>query len=298
MRDRLLAFARFLLGAAVALIANYLASGLAFTAGSPLRYDLSFRPLLAALLLGGFCLVLMTIDKVEQNPLAAMGLSMRVPWKHQAIQGVLLGAALVTIAVTAIAIGGDLRMTTRLTWHSIAAAVIVLVVLVAGALAEELMFRGYPFQRLTEAIGAAGAVIVLSALFGAVHLLNPHATFWGAVNTALVGVLLSLAYLRTRALWMPWAIHFSWNATLGLVFGLPVSGLSQFSVLIRSRAQGPGWLTGGSYGIEASVAGAIVIVLGIAILLVVTRQMPLRIAGYSLSPGGQGCGTQAPSERE
>ena len=45
--------------------------------------------------------------------------------------------------------------------------------LIAGSLAEELMFRGYPFQRLVEAIGAGGAILVFSVLFGLVHLMNP-----------------------------------------------------------------------------------------------------------------------------
>jgi hypothetical protein len=148
----------------------------------------------------------------------------------------------------------------------------VVFVLACGALAEELMFRGYPFQRLTEAIGPVAAVIVLSSLFGAVHLMNPHASRWGVINTALVGVLLSVTYLRTGALWMPWGLHFAWNATLGLVFGLPVSGLTEFSVLVRAQAEGPAWLTGGSYGIEASATGAVVILLGIGFLVIATRR--------------------------
>ena len=48
----------------------------------------------------------------------------------------------------------------------------------------------------------------------------------------LIGVVLSVAYLRTRALWLPWGIHFAWNATLGLVFGLPVSGIRLFNVVV------------------------------------------------------------------
>jgi hypothetical protein len=138
-----------------------------------------------------------------------------------------------------------------------------LIVLICGALAEELMFRGYPFQRLEEGIGAIGAIAVFSLLFGAVHLVNPGASVWGLVNTILIGIVLAIAYLRTRALWLPLGIHFAWNATLGLLFGLPVSGLRVFNVAVRATTRGPVWLTGGSYGVEASLTGVVVVLLGL-----------------------------------
>ena len=71
----------------------------------------------------------------------------------------------------------------------------------------------------------------------------------------VAGVLLAAAYLRSRALWLPWGIHLAWNAVLGVGFGLPVSGLTQFAVVVQGTAQGPEWLTGGGYGLEASVVG-------------------------------------------
>jgi hypothetical protein len=141
----------------------------------------------------------------------------------------------------------------------------VLGVLISGALAEELMFRGYPFQRLVEGIGAAGSIVVFSVLFGVVHLSNPGATLWGLGNTVAIGVLFSVVYLRTGSLWMPWGLHLAWNTALGLVLGLPVSGLRLFNVAVHGTASGPRWLTGGSYGIEASAPGAFAIGVGLVI---------------------------------
>lgn len=272
MRFRLLAFARFLLGVVVVVLANVLAGAAARSLGSALRFDLLYRPLVTLLLLLGFLLLLKKLDQEEDPPLVALKLSPRVPWLRQFFTGVLLAVLLVALAVAAIALGGDLQMRVHLSAHSLAAAAAVLFVLVAGALAEELMFRGYPFQRLVEAIGPAASVVVLSLLFGATHLLNPHVSRWAVMDTALVGVLLSLAYLRTGSLWMPWGFHFAWNATLGLVFGLPVSGLTEFAVVLRSQATGPQWLTGAAYGIEASATGAAVILVGIVLLLLLTRR--------------------------
>ena len=160
---------------------------------------------------------------------------------------------------------------TSFSLYNVARAAIVVVVLISGALAEELMFRGYPFQRLVEGIGPAGAIVVFSVLFGVVHLSNPGASVWGLINTVAIGVLLSVTYLRTRALWLPWGIHFAWNTVLGLCLGLPVSGLRLFNVVVHASATGPKWLTGGSYGIEASAPGALAVVMG----LVIVSKLPL-----------------------
>jgi hypothetical protein len=158
--------------------------------------------------------------------------------------------------------------------HTLKLPPVVTLILLTGAMAEELMFRGYPFQRLVESIGKAGAIVALSALFGAVHLSNPHVSDNRAVeifaftNTLLVGVVFAIAYLRTRALWFPWGLHFSWNLTMGLIFGLPVSGLSEFSVLVHARVRGPAWLLGGGYGFEGGLLGTLVLLLGLAYVLV------------------------------
>jgi hypothetical protein len=58
-----------------------------------------------------------------------------------------------------------------------------------------------------------------------------------------------------------------------MVFGLPVSGFTMFSVLVKGTATGPNWLTGGDYGLEASFTGALVILLGI---LIVLKWVPIR----------------------
>ena len=71
---------------------------------------------------------------------------------------------------------------------------------------------------------------------------------------------------------MSWGIHFAWNTALGLVFGLPVSGLTDFAVILRTRATGPRWVTGGAYGIEGSVVGTIVILLGFILVILLTRR--------------------------
>ena len=228
--------------------------------------DVIFRPLLVLLLLSAYLWLLTIGDNVHDHRIAALGLPLVEGWRQQFVTGCIVGMALTGLAVAPIAIWGNASIHFHVGLHQLPRAGAVLFVLVVGALGEELMFRGYPFQRLEEGIGAIGAIAVFSVLFGAVHLANPSASFWGVINTILIGIVLAIAYLRTRALWLPWGIHFGWNAALGFLFGLPVSGLRLFNVMVRTSTTGPKWMTGGSYGIEASATGTIAVVIGLMLV--------------------------------
>jgi uncharacterized protein len=134
---------------------------------------------------------------------------------------------------------------------------------ILAALAEEALFRGYPLQTTARARLAWLGVFLTSVPFAVVHLRNPNvAAGFTFVNTALAGVWLAVAYLRTRSLWFPLGVHWAWNWALGSVFGLPVSGITDLAPhpLMRGSDLGPAWLTGGSYGIEGGIAGTIALV--------------------------------------
>jgi hypothetical protein len=295
---RLRPFWAFLLAVSISCVAffacGYLASAL--TGDHVVRFEAIFRLSLAAVLLGVFSWLLAVGNHVESNLIAAQGLPLSPGWGRQFLFGGGLGLVLVTAAVFAVALFGKLSFRTTLTLHSVTRVWLVLLILLAGSLAEELMFRGYPFQRLVEAIGAGGAIMVFSVLFALVHLMNPGASFWGLTNTLVIGVMLSIAYLRTHSLWLPWGFHFAWNATLGLIYGLPVSGIRLFNVMVHTTAVGPKWLTGGSYGIEASLPGALVVLLG---LVVVWRAplLPLKPATALVPPGPNPADVATPTHR-
>jgi membrane protease YdiL (CAAX protease family) len=231
-----------------------------------------FRTAWLVFMLLGFALLLYALDRVRGHVLRAMGLALDRAAVRDSLVGTALGAGMVAASVAGIAVVGRLEFHWSGAWPQVGAAFLAVTYIIAvAAMAEEVAFRGYPFQRLVEGIGAAGGIILLSVLFGAVHLGNPHATIWGFLNTILIGAFLAIAYLRTRSLWLPWGVHFGWNFTLGVVFGLPVSGLTDFAIAVQGTATGPGWLTGGSYGIEASLTATVVIVASFFVLLPLTR---------------------------
>jgi len=273
---------RFLLGVIVAVGANFIAIGVAgpLARGQSRLLESLYRPLTMLLLLGGYLLLLMSADQVYERLFAAMGLGRFPGWIRQALEGMAIGAGLTAVAVLCIEISGGLRVLSfSVTGRALGLALVELFILSTGAMGEELMFRGYPFHRLIETTGPVFSVVVMSLLFGFAHGENPHTNSLAMVNTCAIGALLATAYLRTKALWMPWGIHFAWNTALGLVFGLPVSGLTDFAVILRTRASGPRWVTGGAYGIEGSVVGTIVILLGFIPVILLTRKCARGRAG-------------------
>jgi membrane protease YdiL (CAAX protease family) len=244
----------------------------------PFRRELIFRALWALLLLGIFIWLLTVGDHIEEHRVAAQGLPRVKGWLKQFLLGSVLGFVFTSLAVAPIYFWGHFRFKILMSWHLVPNLVALILTLLVGALAEELMFRGFPFQHLEQAIGALRAIVVFSVVYGVLHLLNPEATAWGIANTFLIGILLTVAYLRTRALWLPWGIHFGWNATLGLLFGLPVSGLRVFNLWIYTQAYGPKWLTGDKYGVEAAATGTVAILVGLLIvwkLLVAKLPQPI-----------------------
>ncbi len=258
----------FIVSAVFSFAAYFIAAVVAEAAAGQhlLILEVIFRSLLALLLIGVYAWLLTIADHVHDHRIAAMGLPHATGWLRQFLTGCIIGLGLVVVAVLPISIWGKTNINFHFGFHLLPRIGAVLLVLLVGAQAEELMFRGYPFQHLEEGIGALGAIAVFSLLFGAVHLSNPGANLWGLINTVLIGIVLAIAYLRTRALWLPWGIHFGWNTTMGFLCGLPVSGLRMFNVVVRTGTAGPNWMTGGSYGIEASAVGTVAILVGLVIV--------------------------------
>jgi uncharacterized protein len=129
---------------------------------------------------------------------------------------------------------------------------------VSAAVFEELLFRGVLFRIVEEWLGSWVALVVSSIVFGGVHLMNPEATMTGAIFIAIeAGILLGAAYMLTRRLWMSMGFHAAWNWTQSAVFSGVVSGSDSDPGLIKPVIDGPALLTGGQFGLEASIIAAL-----------------------------------------
>ncbi|WP_318214945.1 CPBP family intramembrane glutamic endopeptidase [Streptomyces sp. SCL15-6] len=125
----------------------------------------------------------------------------------------------------------------------------------AGAAAtEEVVYRGVLFRIVEERIGTYLALALTGLVFGLSHLLNEHATLWGALAIAIeAGFMLAAAYAATRSLWLTIGVHFGWNFAAAGIFSTEVSGNGASDGLLDTVTSGPALLTGGEFGPEGSV---------------------------------------------
>lgn len=239
-------------------------------------FDLSFEMILTYALLSSwvvgvswFCLRFL-----ERMKLSALGFALHRGWFRDVIKGCVTGALMIAAIVMTQIIGGGARLSLNPVWYGergidwqdlrvVAVEIVVaLVLLILAGAFEELIYRGYAFQTLLRGAPAIVPILLLSVFFGLAHWGNPSRTLFSTLNTALAGIWLSIAYLKTRSLWFPTALHFTWNWMMGAFFGIPVSGLRipQHPLLVSSSGE-PAWLTGGSYGSEGGVAATIALIL-------------------------------------
>jgi membrane protease YdiL (CAAX protease family) len=222
--------------------------------------------LISATLVGWACGRLL-----EELPFSALGCSRHPGWLKNLGIGSALGAASLFLAalLATVTRGIHFRFDPAGAGPIGQTLAVSAVLFIFAAAAEEILFRGYPLQTLTRARLAWLGVFLTSVPFAAVHLNNPNAvrgfTF---VNTALAGVWLAVAYLRTRSLWLPLGLHWAWNWAQASLLGLPVSGIQRIAPapLLQAMNAGPDWLTGGSYGIEGGAACTIALVISTLVI--------------------------------
>lgn len=283
--ERLRAFLWFLIAAVYFFFARVVAERAANGLSSGAWLEVVNRSVLLFLLVIGYA-AMGYIGQRQRHPVKTMGLELRAGWRREFALGAALGWGGVVACVLPIALIGGLVVTLYTTWQQFGLILVDLVILAVAALAEEVAFRGYPFQRLIDATGPVIATLLMSVVFGLIHLGNPGATGASTLVTIFAGWLLAVAYLRTRALWVGWGFHFAWNASMGILFGLPISGITIFSPVVSSNAVGPLWITGGDYGPEGSAIGALVLLVLMLVLVSATRDLKHRYAQPVIVPGG------------
>jgi membrane protease YdiL (CAAX protease family) len=136
---------------------------------------------------------------------------------------------------------------------------------------EEVLSRGYHLQNLADGLNLPWGLFLSSAIFGALHLANPNATWLAALGVLAAGYFLAFGWLRTRQLWLSIGLHIGWNFFEGTVFGFPVSGMGGFN-LLRQTVAGPTLVTGGAFGPEAGLVVLPALGFGAVLLWAYTRR--------------------------
>jgi membrane protease YdiL (CAAX protease family) len=204
-----------------------------------------------ALLVPAVAATLFVARIIDHRPLKTFGITLHNCHRHLA-GGLAIAAVMVVMVLAGSFVFGYVHIAwtaNQVPRSTLAATAAVLIV---AAAVEEMMFRGLPLQILSEGIGKWPGILVISGLFGAVHLNNPNSSLLGTVNTVLAGILLSLAYFGPRSLWLPYGIHLAWNAGIGFVLGMSLSGLDLASLWTTGVA-GRDLILGGGYGPEGGL---------------------------------------------
>ncbi|HEX8172768.1 MAG TPA: CPBP family intramembrane glutamic endopeptidase [Thermoanaerobaculia bacterium] len=210
---------------------------------------------------------------LRRRPLTEITGRIDAQWLMQLLTGCALGAALMLAPALLLRLIGAVRWTrSDATLAAIAGAIPMVI---AIALAEELLFRGFLFQRLIDGAGALAAQLIVAAWFVLTHsaaLAHAGSVRWlAAINIFVASLLFGFAFLRTSRLAMPFGLHFAANFTQGKLLGFGVSGNHDAGLLVVHRGSSAEWLTGAAFGLEASLPGLVAV---IAVTWLVARGRP------------------------
>lgn len=183
-------------------------------------------------------------------------------WPKEALLGCAIGAGLMLAPALFLAAIGLVRF--EMSASGMAALLPAFSVSLAVATVEELLFRGFLFQRLRDGLGLWPAQLIVGAFFVLTHsaaLQNAGALgYLAGLNIFIASVMFGLAFIRTGSLALPIGLHFAANFVQGGVLGFGVSGGAEPGLLAPRLATGMDWITGGAFGLEASVPGLLCVI--------------------------------------
>lgn len=205
---------------------------------------------------------------IEQRPVSELALS---SMSRELGLGLIAGVGLYTLCVAMLMLLGVYRIEAinppSLMLPSVAMAL-------SSGVFEELLHRGTIFRNVEALAGSWIALLVSAVIFGMVHLTNPDGTMVGALAITIeAGLLLAALYLVTRRLWLSIGAHIAWNFTQSGIFSGSVSGAFEQPGLVKAVIEGPELLTGGAFGMEASMIALIVCTMtGVLVLRLAVRR--------------------------
>jgi len=192
--------------------------------------------------------------------------------------GIVLGAILQSLTILVIYLKGGYSV---ISINPILFIIPPLTMGITSAIIEEVIIRGIIFRIPEEKLGSYISLLISALIFGALHMGNPNSSFSAGIGIAIqAGLLLGAAYIYSRNLWFPIAIHFAWNFTQSAIFGANVSGGSISKTLITSKIEGAEWFTGGQFGPEGSIQATAFCLIATIILLVLSHKQGKIIKPY------------------
>lgn len=262
-------------------LAHRISIGIAADQWQPLVEQL----LLALLLVVGYAGMGITLDR-QIFPIADQGFPLRPGFSRELSLGLASGWAIAVLCVIPVALVGGIAVVLNLGLSAWGWLIADAAFLALWALVEEVAFRGYAFQRFESAVGPVGASTGFAAYYAIVQMLVPGSNRISFAVAFVFGLLLSAAYIRTRALWLSWGLNFGWKASQALIFGLAIGGMSSFSPVVQGNPTGPFWITGGGFGLQSSWVTLVVMLAALPVIFRVTRDLNFKYNVPVFFPGG------------
>ena len=203
------------------------------------------------------------LARVEHRPWGAYGLPRKQAFARLFWIGALWGFAGISLLMFALyglhafAFGQIALHGARLVRFAAFWAIMFLLV----GLFEEFLLRGYTQFTLARGIGFWPAALVMSCMFGLIHLRNEGEQWNGLLAAGFIGLFFCLTLRRTGNLWFAVGFHAAWDWGETYFYSVPDSGMVAPGHLLRSSLHGAPWISGGSVGPEGSVLCFVVIAL-------------------------------------
>ncbi|WP_428224084.1 lysostaphin resistance A-like protein [Flavobacterium sp.] len=202
-------------------------------------------------------------QKLKRDTISNLIGKISTKWLNELFKGIFIGACLMILPALTLTLTGFISW--QISAISYTTLISGLTLFSTVAIAEELLFRGFLFQRLHASIGKWPTQLIISGLFLLTHLNNPGMVgivkTFASINIFIASLLFGFAYLKTKSLAMPIGLHFMANFTQGTLLGFGVSGSKDPSFLLANTNHLPVWITGGNFGIEASSVGLLFLII-------------------------------------
>jgi membrane protease YdiL (CAAX protease family) len=290
-------FGRFLLAGLYFLLARLFARHGAIGLVTDPWVPVVEQAMLVFLLLLGYAGMAFVLDR-QLKPVSRQGLPLRQGWAGEVGLGAAFGWAIAVVCVLPMALFGGIALQASFSLSGLGWFCVDFAYFALATLAVQVAFRGYPFERAIGAIGEIPAAIMLSVLYAIMRAAAPGSSGASMGVNVVLGLLLSMAYLRTRALWLPWGLHFGWVASRALLFGLPISGVSSHSPVWQGYPMARLWMTGGQFGLDGSWLAFFVLLIAMPFLYRATRDLSFHYNAPVLEPGGVPVDLDAAARRQ
>lgn len=221
----------------------------------------SVARLVGSVVAGGF--ILFWNARVNKRDLRALGI--RVSSWSGFMRGITYGLLLVFCCFAAIMSIDGFTFNFNASYDLLIAIYLLAATLIEASV-DEILFRGYLQTGVASKSSFLVALLLQAVLFTVAHAITSSISFSAICSVFLMGILYGLVFWLTDNLLMTIAMHFMWNFVTGPILGISVSGTLLPTTLLTATPTSSELISGGSFGIEASLVTIFVWLVACAIV--------------------------------